>query len=236
MDSYPAHLAQVCDLSTIPAAALDSLLMATQVREVWGVGPRISEQLQGLGVFTVKDLRDMNPATARSRWSVTLERTVRELQGIDCINFEDAPAAKQEIACTRSFGGSVLELEDLAEAISVFAARVAEKLRNQGSHAGELMTFIRTSPFRRGAQYSRSAVMPMIPATADTALLTKVALASLRSIYRPGFRYAKAGVMALSLSPADQGQGELPFGIAPTNAKSDLRASLMTALDKINDR
>jgi DNA polymerase V len=234
--SYPAEHAQVCDLTSLPASAMDEMLMATQVREVWGVGPRISDQLMQFGVYTVKDLRDMDPTTARGRWSVALERTVRELRGIDCIDFEDAPAAKQEIACTRSFGGSVLEIEDLAEAVSNFATRVAEKLRKQGSHAGELLTFIRTSPFRQGAQYSRSAVMPMIPSTADTALLTKAALASLRNIYRPGFKYAKAGVMALSLSPAGQGQVELPFGVAPAGAKSDARARLMATMDQVNDR
>jgi DNA polymerase V len=234
--SYPVEHAQICDLTSVPAAALDDMLMATQVREVWGVGPRISEQLMSLGIYTVKDLRDMDPAIARGRWSVTLERTVRELQGVDCIEFEDAPSAKQEIACTRSFGGSVFEMEELAEAISVFATRVAEKLRKQGSHAGQLLTFIRTSPFRQGAQYSRSAIMPMIPSTADTALLTKAALAGLRSIYRSGFKYAKAGVMALSLSPADQGQGELPFGVTPAGAISDLRANLMSTMDRVNDR
>ena len=36
-----------------------------------------------------------------------LERTVRELQGMECIRLDDAPAPKNEIACTRSFGRSV---------------------------------------------------------------------------------------------------------------------------------
>lgn len=234
--SYPPRFAQVCDLGAVTREELDVMLADTPVNEVWGVGPRLTMQLQDLGVFTVKDLCTMDPATVRSRWSVALERTVRELQGIDCISFEEAPAAKQEIACTRSFGGSVVAMEDLAEAIANFAARVGEKLRQQGSVAGELMTFIRTSPFRLGAQYSRSVVMPMIPPTADTALLTRVALASLRAIYRQGFKYAKAGVMALALCPADQVQAELPFGIAPDSIKNRHRANLMGTLDKINDK
>lgn len=234
--SYPAEHAQVCDLTAVSAASLDALLMAMPVREVWGVGPRIEAQLLQLGIYTVKDLRDMNPATVRGRWSVTLERTVRELQGIDCIDFDEAPAAKQEIACTRSFGGAVYEMDDLAEAVSNFATRVGEKLRQQGSVAGELMTFIRTSPFRQGPQYSRSAVMPMIPPTADTALLTKTAHAALRTIFRQGFKYAKAGVMALALSPAEHGQVEMPFGIAPDDSKSQLRAELMATMDKVNDK
>lgn len=37
--------------------------------------------------------------------------------------------------------------------------------------------------------------------------------------------------MALPLSPAGQGQVELPFCVAPTGARSDLRASLMATMD-----
>lgn len=34
----------------------------------------------------------------KRRWSVVLERTVRELQGTDCMGLEHEPPAKQEIA------------------------------------------------------------------------------------------------------------------------------------------
>ncbi len=39
-----------------------------------------------------------------------LERTVRELQGMPCIDLDDQPAPKKEIACTHSFGQPVAEL------------------------------------------------------------------------------------------------------------------------------
>ena len=67
---------------------------------------------------------------------MVLERTVYELQGMPCIGFDYAPAAKKEIACTRSFGQSVTELNDLQQAITEFASRAAEKPRRQSSHAG----------------------------------------------------------------------------------------------------
>jgi DNA polymerase V len=44
--SYPAELAQVCNLATLPQADLDAVLAATEVGEVWGVGRRIGEQLR----------------------------------------------------------------------------------------------------------------------------------------------------------------------------------------------
>ena len=39
--SYPAELARVCNLASLPAADLDAVLQATDVGEVWGVGRRI---------------------------------------------------------------------------------------------------------------------------------------------------------------------------------------------------
>lgn len=79
--SYPAELAQVCNLTALPAQDLDDVLAATLVEEVWGVGRKIAAQLHESGVHTVLALARLDPATVRRRWSVVLERTVRELQG-----------------------------------------------------------------------------------------------------------------------------------------------------------
>ena len=130
--SYPAELAQVCNLTTLPAQDLDDVLASTLVEEVWGVGRKIGAQLHQCGVHTVLDLARLDPAMVRRRWSVVLERTVRELQGMQCIELDDAPEPKREIACTRSFGQAVTELPPLVEAVSEFASRAAEKLRKQG--------------------------------------------------------------------------------------------------------
>lgn len=80
--SYPTELAQVCNLALLPPSDLDAVLAATDVGEVWGVGRRIAAQLMEGGITTVLDLARMDPATVRRRWSVVLERTVRELQSL----------------------------------------------------------------------------------------------------------------------------------------------------------
>lgn len=230
--SYPAHLAQVCNLGRLSAPALDDVLAATDVGEVWGVGPRISRQLQDEGVRTVLDLVRIDPATVRSRWSVMLERTVRELQGTPCIAFEDEPPAKQQIACTRSFGHAVTELVELQEAVTAFASRAAEKLRKQGGHAGQLLVFIRTSPFRNDKQYSRSMLVPLRRPTSDTAHLVDAALKGLGAIYKSGYKYAKAGVMLMELQSQALHQHELD--LEPEEPLD--RSRLMDALDGLNRR
>ena len=216
----------------LSTSELESVLAATAVNEVWGVGRQITGQLNEAGIHTVLELARLDPAMVRNRCSVLLERTVRELQGTSCIDLEDAPAPKQEIACTRSFGHPVTELSDLIEAVTEFASRCAQKLRKQHSLAGLVMVFVPTSPFRKDAQYSRSMTIPMRRPSADTAAIVAAALAGLRAIYRPGFKYAKAGVMLMDLHADRVQQGELDF----QDDDAQGRAKLMTTLDGLNHR
>jgi DNA polymerase V len=228
--SYPHEFSQVCDLSQLTAAQLTEVFMATAVEEVWGIGRKISRQLKDRGVNSVQDFVSLDAATVRTTWSVVLERTHRELMGTSCMALEDAPVAKQEIACTRSFGRPVTEPEDLAQAISAFASRAAEKLRKQDSFAGQVLTFIRTSPFRPEPQYSRSIIVPLRRPTSDIAHIATAALHGLDSIFKPGFKYAKAGVMLLDLQGLEMQQQELSLedDVAPDKGR------LMSAMDSLN--
>jgi DNA polymerase V len=230
--TYPDHLAQVCDLSALSPSELDAVLAATPVNEVWGVGRQIGKQLIAVGINTVLDLTRLDPVMVRNRWSVVLERTVRELQGIPCIDLDHSSAPKKEIACTRSFGHPVTELADLAEAVTEFASRAAVKLRKQGSQTAQVLVFIRTSPFRRDSQYSRSINVPMRRPTSDTAVILEAALAGLRAIYQPGYNYAKAGVMLMDLQSDQVQQGELDWD----EDKATDRGRLMSSMDTLNER
>lgn len=230
--SYPEELAQVCNLAAMDRDMLDAVLSATAVEEVWGVGRRIAAQLKEGGIHSVLDLSRMDLATVRRHWSVVLERTVRELQGQPCVGLEDTAPDKQEIACTRSFGSPVSALGDLSEAVSEFASRAAEKLRRQNGQANQVLTFVRTSPFRDDPQYSRSIVVPLRRPTSNTSWIVEAALAGLRCIYKPDFLYAKAGVMLLELQPASVQQSELD--LEPDEAPDPAR--LMDTLDGLNRR
>ncbi len=241
-DRYPRSHAQVCHLGLLDRVQLDDLLARTEVGEVWGVGPRIGRQLIAQGVATALDLARLSPSAVRAQWGVVLERTVRELQGTPCLDLEDVPSSKQQIACTRSFGQPVLQRADLREAVTEFACRAAQKLRRQDSHAAQVLVFVRTSPFRATPQYSQSAIVPLRQPSADSAHITQAALAALDVIYRPGYLYAKAGVMLLDLQPAHVRQGELGLDEPDADVTALLPAErrgsdrLMQTLDQIEQR
>jgi len=162
------------------------------------------------------------------------------LRGTSCLDVDDAPAANQQIMCSRSFGAPMTELSGLVEIVSQFASRVAEKVRHQQSVAGAVHVFITTSPFRKNdRQHSPSVTLPMVRPTADTRLLICAAVRALEGMYRPGFNYVKAGVMLVDLQPQGQEQGELdlfagtrPGVVVPQRD----RTRLMGTLDELNRR
>ena len=239
--SYPAPLAQVCDFARLAPAELDALFAATDVRAVWGVGRRTTERLKAGGIHTVQDLVRADAATLRATFSVTLEKTLLELRGTSCMAVDDAPPPRQQILVSRSFGTPITHADGIVEAVSEFAARAAERLREQGSVAGAIGLFFTTSPFRRGdRQHAVNVTVPLVRPTGDTAVLVAAAAAAVRAQFRAGFRYAKAGAVLSDLRPAGQSQGELdlfspaqPAAAAPADTA---RTKLMTAMDALNHR
>jgi len=233
---YPSHLAQVCHLGYLSPQARQALYQASDVGEIWGVGRRIGSRLKEAKVNTVWDFLQLEASIVRQNFGVVLERTWRELHGVPCIALEHAPASKQEIACTRSFGQGVTTLEPLIQAVGEFASRAGEKLRRQHSCASQVLVFIRTSPFREGPRYSQSVVIPLRRPSANTAHLVSAATAGLQLIYKPGYQFAKAGVMLLDLSADDVHQGELDLEETQDAAQSVQTPRLMHALDTLNQR
>ena len=139
--------------------------------------------------------------------------------------------------CSRSFGSSVMELADLIESVSDFASRVARRLRAQHSVCSAVHVFIMTSPYRKqDRQHSPTATLPLPRPTADTRVLVNAAVRALRAIYKPGHRYAKAGVMLMELQSGKQEQASLDLFDEPEALQPDGRRDLMATLDALNER
>jgi DNA polymerase V len=242
----------VFDYSRLSREQQDELLASIDVGEVWGIGRRLSGRLARMGIATVKDLRDADPKTLRRQFSVVVERTVLELRGISCLDLEEVTPPKKEIITSRSFGKLVVKLEDLQQAVASYTARAAEKLRRQHSDTGAIQVFLQTNPHKTGEpQYHPSIIVPLVEPSDDTGLLASRALLGLRQIYKPGYRYQKAGVMLMELSDPKTSQPDLfgtsplfgppsfgfspPSVIEPATEQSRLKSQrLMDTLDQIN--
>ncbi len=221
----------VCDFNRMTHAELNAILSEIDVGEIWGVGRKLALRLNQLGFHSVLDLKRADPSVLRQSFSVVMEKTIRELNGTVCIELEEVIPNKQQILSSRSFGTPVATIDELAESISLYVSRAAQKLRRQHSFAGAIYVYIRTSPFRTdNPQYSNGMLIPLPVATDSTPKLVNIALWALKQLYRPHYAYAKAGIMLSHLVPATGIQTDLFHHTQPT-LKSD---QLMQAMDSIN--
>ena len=152
------------------------LIALVEVDDVWGIGRRISEKLIAIGLKTALDLADADSKSIRFKLSVVVERTVREFNGVSCIDLEEAAPTKKQIICSRSFGERILEKRLLREAICKYVTRAAEKLRGEKRLIKSISVFIRTSPFSKGEpHYSNSMATALLSPTDNTRDLLEVA-------------------------------------------------------------
>ncbi len=73
----------------------DWVLRNTAVEEVWGISRRMTAHMNALGIRTAMDLAKADPLLLGRKFSVALQKTVRELAGTSCLALEDAAPAKQ---------------------------------------------------------------------------------------------------------------------------------------------
>ena len=150
----------------------------TPLSDVWGVGGRLAAKFQAMGLSSAKDLRDLDPAWIGLKMGVTVERTVHELKGVQRIAGDLAPANRQTLVSSRSFGRAIRELEDLAEALSHHCAVAGERLRAEGLLAGGLSIFIGTGHFDE-RPFHTGATLALPRATSHTGELIAAARAGL---------------------------------------------------------
>lgn len=216
-------------------ALQDEILPLVSIEDVWGIAGRWGRRLREAGIDTAGRLRDADLPSLRRRFGVVLARICQELRGVSCLPLERVETPRKQILVSRAFGTRITEYQDMAEAVASHAARAAEKLRSQGSTAGAVMTFIRTSPFSsRDAWYQNTALVSLPSASQDTAILIGSALTGLKRIFRKGYRYQKAGVLLLDLAPCGPTQGDLFAHSDP--AREERARRLMQTIDTLNRR
>ena len=210
----------------------DWVLRNTEVKEVWGIGKRMTAHLEAMGIRTAMDLAKADPWTLRQKFSVVVEKTARELAGTSCLELEDADPPKQEICCSRMFGKRLTEIVPIKQAVATYTGRAAEKLRAQGSVCKRIRVSIRTGMFNPDeARYAQGALVELPYPTNDTLLLTRAATEAVARIYRPGFRYSKAEVLLLDLRQPGEFSDDL-FAVTQPVASD----RLMSVLDEINGK
>jgi DNA polymerase V len=210
----------------------DWVLRNTEVKEVWGIGKRMTAHLQAMGIKTAMDLAKADAWTLRQKFSVVVEKTARELSGTPCLELGEADPPKQEICCSRMFGKRLTEIDPIKEAVATYTQRAAEKLRAQGSMCKKVRVSIRTGMFNpEEAKYANGALVELPYPTNDVRLMTKAAVEAVNRLFRLGFKYSKAEVLLMDLRQPGEFTDDLFAQSQPVAA-----GKVMGVLDEINER
>ena len=216
----------VCDLSKIKESEINQIMANIDVSEVWGVGAKTSIKLKKMGINSVLDLKQTNPAKINLYFNVNIERTVVELNQSVCFPVVTEAPKKNEILSSRSFGRPVSTIEMLSEAITTFLSRATFKARRQEMLASSVTLFIRSSPHKDN-YYTNAIRIPLAFPTNHHNLILPLALEGLRAIFKPNIQYIKCGVLL---------SGLISESIQQKNLWLNFDNSSMEVVDKINSK
>lgn len=196
--------------------------------DVWGIGRKTNEKLKQHGVLTALQLSQVNTQYLPVGFSVELERTIKELNGVECKTWDGVRADKLQIFSTRSVGKRITQIEQLNQALAKHAGIAAVKARQQKSLCGTLLAFAANSPFDN-SPCSYKVLVHFCPPTNDTTQILKAISDNIHLLFKPGVAYYKIGIGLLNLTSEVHQQGDL-FSPPKDNIP------LMKVLDNINAR
>ncbi|MFQ5493462.1 MAG: Y-family DNA polymerase [Candidatus Dojkabacteria bacterium] len=209
----------------------DDWLKTMPVKDIWGVGRSYSAFLKRNGVFNARDFKYVSDTWVKQNMKVIGQRTLLEMRGIPCMGVAAQRSARKGIISSRTFGRPVTNLKEMREAVAMYAARAAERLRNDGSIVSKVQVLITTNRHRKDIpQYSNVGSFRLGQPTNYTPSIISAAKRIVETIYKDGFSYKKAMVMLGEISPSSQVQLNL-F----QEFRDDKRdRELMKAIDVLN--
>ncbi len=212
---------------------IDHWLEKTPVEEIWGIGRQKSDFLKRHGILTALQFKNMPDTWIKQNLTIMSLKTVWELRGLSCIESQDNREDKKAITTSRTFAKEAKSLEELYEPIASYIANAAEKLRSQESVCGYVQVYLMTNRFKREeGYYSNAAGVHLNPPTAYTPDLINAAQRLVKSIYKEGYGYKKAGIILSNLQP----QSSVEKQLFTESYDKSRKAKLMTTIDNWNNR
>ncbi|MBR6720627.1 MAG: Y-family DNA polymerase [Alistipes sp.] len=210
---------------------IEKVLKRFPIEDVWGIGRRSVPKLKERGITTAYDFTQLTENIVHALMGITGVRTWKELQGTPCIEFEDGFEARHSICVSRSFSSEIYDTRELQEQVANFASTVAEKLRKQRSVAAEMVVFAYTNRFKENTpQTYANALVTFTTPTANQRQIVAEAVHTTQRIFKSGYGYKKAGVIATKIIA----EGEVMHSLFESTTAIERERRITSALDSIN--
>ena len=200
----------------------------TKIGNVWGIGRRLKKRLQAKGCQTAFDFTQLPSDWVLKNFSIVEWRLQKDLQGISKIPLEEI-SSKKMIATTRSFEYTYSDIDNIKERISTFAASCAEKLRVQKSSCHLLIVQLSSDRHKKEAQQHKESKTVIFSYPTDSTLtIANAAVTAVKTIFKTGIKYKRAGVIVTGLVPNDN------FQLNLFEHENPKHKPLMSAIDGLN--
>ncbi len=223
----------VCDLVSMDPKHRDYFSSLIDVSEVWGVGRQHSKKLKGLGINTVLDLATSNPHQMGKLFSIVMQRTVMELQGVSCIELEQIAPTKKQIISSRSFGARVTDIVSLSEAMSDYLQNAVKRLREDNSLCGCVIAFAQSNPFDKNKTfYNKSISIGFAEPTDCAAVMNRTVMKRMNELFQEGIEFKKCGVILTAIEP----KSTYIYDLLSDSTQIEKNERLQEALEKVKVR
>jgi DNA polymerase V len=223
----------VLDLAHQPATAHAAYLLRTPIKEVWGIGWRLTPRLRAEGVHTALDLKLLAPRRAGQLMGVHGRQLVAELNGQVCHPLERFGRIRQTVMKGRMFGEDTDRPEVIEAAIASLTARATACLRREGLMARHASLSLSTDRHKPGFRRRQHTIRFLTP-TADTGRIAGELVSAAREVISPGVRYHRANVLLYDLVGEHELQPDLFGNVDPRII--DATRERLQAVDSINER
>lgn len=212
---------------------VDALLQKTPCDGIWGIGTAKSRTLFHHGIENALMLKQMPLNEAKKLLTIQGYSTVRELNGIRCID-RIIREKRDVITSSRQFSHKIYDIETIECAVIQYAELAVERLRQQDSECGAVHVHLSTCNYysnEKDLQYSDGICMELPRRTSYTPDIVKAAQMGLRRIFRAGYGYKTVMITLVDLRPADY-QGYLW-----SNPMEDVyKRNFMDAVDSLSSK
>jgi len=179
-----------------------TLRQTIECSSVWNIGRQTSAKLRGMGVVTVAEFLGLDRAVIKRHFGVQGERVWSELQGISVYDVgKTTDDVQHSIMSTRSFEKTTTNILDLESAVAYHVSFAAEKLREKKLAASRMRIALLTSRHSDFMLQGGSREVVLKDPTSHTQTLIHEALLLVRTLYKKGVPYKKAGAILSGLMP-----------------------------------
>jgi nucleotidyltransferase/DNA polymerase involved in DNA repair len=157
-------------LVVVPPGTEAAFLAPLPIRRLWGVGPKMEEQLARLGVVTIGQLAALDPSRLGRRFGTHGHDLLLLAQGRDDREVARSPDEAKSVGQEHTFDADTRDLERLRRTVLALCDGVARRLRHQGVRARTI-----TLKYRDGAFHTVTRAETVSEATDSGGLLFEVA-------------------------------------------------------------